>query len=279
MTKKIYVIVVTHNSGELLPACLGYLNGAAVAVTDVIVVDCGSEDAAYVDVAADMRYRFPVRVIKTDNIGFGAGNNRGLAELDLGGLADDDLVLFMNPDTFISENWLSLVVDQCGGDASVGVISGKLLGFDFKERRGTGKIDSTGVFRAWYGRWYDRGQGEEDQGQYDGCEAVPAVCGALFCCRGACIKKTGEKFFDEDFFLYKEDIELSIRLRKNGWKLLYNPELIAFHCRGWQKRRKEVNFSLRLMSAKNEILLYRKHLSPYILWAGVKYGLVRFFRL
>jgi GT2 family glycosyltransferase len=92
-------------------------------------------------------------------------------------------------------------------------------------------------------------------------EALPAVA-------------TGQ-VFDEDFFLYKEDIELSLRLRKNGWKLLYEPKVRAFHCRGWGGRRREVPLALRLAAARSEVLLYRKHPSPYMLWAVGKYLLVR----
>jgi GT2 family glycosyltransferase len=85
--------------------------------------------------------------------------------------------------------------------------------------------------------------------------------------------------FDPDFFLYKEDIELSLRMRKAGWQLLYDPRLLAYHGRGWNKKRGEMAVKLRCMAAANEILLYKKHPSPYMLWAWMKYLLVRFIHL
>jgi GT2 family glycosyltransferase len=96
-------------------------------------------------------------------------------------------------------------------------------------------------------------------------------------CRKEPLDELGNNVFDEDFFLYKEDIELSLRLRKNGWKLLFDPQLHAFHCRGWNAERKTVPLQTRLTASRSEILLYKKHPSPYILWAMFKYGLVRWF--
>lgn len=99
------------------------------------------------------------------------------------------------------------------------------------------------------------------------------------CCRLEALARFADTgVFDERFFLYKEDIELSLRLRKNGWKLLYQPRVRAFHCRGWQRQRSDVPYTARLLAAKSEILLYLRHPSPYMLWAIGKYLLVRLFR-
>ena len=84
---------------------------------------------------------------------------------------------------------------------------------------------------------------------------------------------------DPAFFLYKEDIELCLRLRAAGWHLLYQPALRALHCRGWQSERQAVPWSLRLTAAANEIRLYCRHPSPYLLWALAKYALVRWLHI
>jgi GT2 family glycosyltransferase len=76
--------------------------------------------------------------------------------------------------------------------------------------------------------------------------------------------------------MYKEDIELGMRLRKLGFSIMYDSSLVAYHCRGWQATRKKMAPALRLHAARNEVLLYRKHPSPYMLWALGKYLLVRF---
>jgi GT2 family glycosyltransferase len=120
--------------------------------------------------------------------------------------------------------------------------------------------------------------GEKDRGQYNVLGSPPAVCGALMICQLDVLSRY-EELFDPLFVLYKEDIELSLRLRRDGFALVYNPRLVAFHCRGWRSERKKMELRLRLMASRNEILLYKKHPSPYIIWAILKYFLVRLFRV
>lgn len=216
------------------------------------------------------------KVIKTENVGYAKANNIGFKEIDP---LQGGIVVFMNPDTFLPADYLERTIAVVEQNPDAAIVSGTLLGFDLKLNTPTGKIDSTGIFRRWYGRWYDRGQGEEEPGKYSRMEMVPAICGALMCCRLEALLSFEGAVFDPDFFLYKEDIELSIRLRNGGWNLLYDPSLVAYHCRGWNKMRGATPYFLRLMSAKNEMLLYKKHPSPYMFWALVKFLLVRLFRL
>ncbi len=84
---------------------------------------------------------------------------------------------------------------------------------------------------------------------------------------------------DPTFFMYKEDIELSLRLQKQGWKLLFNPKLVAYHCRGWQKQRSQVPRPLKILSAKNEVRLHYRLKSPYLLYSLLKYASVKIFNM
>ena len=85
--------------------------------------------------------------------------------------------------------------------------------------------------------------------------------------------------FDESFFMYKEDIDLCLRIREKGWKLLYAPEVEAYHARGWAGDRKEIPYETRCLASKNEIRLNLKHRSPYLIWALGKYLAVRLLKL
>ena len=69
-------------------------------------------------------------------------------------------------------------------NSHVGALTGKVLGYDIDAGKPTGRYDSTGIFHKWYGKWYDRGQGEYvEQELYNNEESVPAICGAVFFCR------------------------------------------------------------------------------------------------
>lgn len=272
MTDPIYVIIVTHNSAEYLPSCLEALDCQTRRPDMVVVVDSGSTDKDYLD---PLREKFGFTLVEIENIGFSKANNLGVSILP----QQSGMVVFMNPDTYLRQDALAQAETALAHQLDVAVIGGKLMAYDSLAQKPTGKLDSTGVFRQWYGRWIDRGQGEEDLGRYDSASFVPAVCGALMCCRFQALLSSGQGIFDEDFFLYKEDIELCLRLRRNGWNLLYEPKVKAYHCRGWHTERSNVPYGLRLMAAENEVQLYKKHRSPYILWAVLKYLLVKYLHI
>jgi len=264
-------IIATHNSRRYIDKCIAHLRRQSHQIGEIIVVDSGSTDTEYLEVYQSAR---DIKLIYESNIGYSAANNRGYQERS----HHADYIIFLNPDTFLLEDCVSQGIAKLASRADVGVISGRLTGFDSVNMKSTGKLDSTGVFRKIYGRWYDRGRELPDTGQFMCEQEVPALCGALLFCRHEALENLGGMIFDQDFFLYKEDIEFSLRLRKNGWKLLYSPDLQAYHCRGWQKRNKVSN-QLKEIAAESEILLYRKHPSPYIFWAYLKYWLVVIFRI
>ena len=273
MATPVYVIIVSHDSSAVLATCLNHLDKQTIAARQVIVVDCGSTDPSYLRQLPEVE---GLRLVSAENIGYGRGNNLGCQQLEGAG---EGMVVFLNPDTFLPHDFLAQAVTVLTENPGAGAISGKLLGYDHQAMKPTGRIDSTGIYRRWYGRWYDRGQGEKDRGQYDLIDSPPALCGALLCCRQKALQPYGREVFDPDFFLYKEDIELCLRLRRDGWGLVYDPRLVAFHCRGWGSRRSLMSHALRLTAAQSELLLCRKHPGPHILWAWSKYLLVRFFHL
>lgn len=272
MLPKVAAIVVSHNSKATLERCLECLEAQDFCLETIVVVDAGSTDRAYLQF---LDHKESIQLLLTDNIGFSRANNLGYETL----ASNIDFVLFVNPDLFLPPDFASKALKVYEGDSSIGMLSGKLLGYDLVGNEPSGRIDSTGVLRKWYGRWYDRGQGEPDTEQYDTPEEMAALCGALLCCRNSALRSLPGPVFDGDFFLYKEDIELSLRLRKMGWKLLYHPTLSAYHCRGWDDERRKMSYELRALAAKSELLLYKKHPSPYALWAFLKYLLVTVFRL
>lgn len=265
------VIIVTHDSAEVLAPCLQALQGQSLRAVQVCLVDSGSRDPGYLD-------RLPggnhVEVLLLrDNLGFAQANNAGYHRLKEG----VEYVLFLNPDVLLAPGALARAEQGMRQDRGVGVLTGRLLGYDFSTSRPNGRLDSTGIFRKVYGRWYDRGQGEADRGQFARAEDVPAACGALMFCRREALDQValaGGAAFDPGFFLYKEDIELCLRLRQQGWRIRYDPGIMAWHGRGWRQR-SAMSRALRRTAAESELLLYRRHPSPYLLWALLKYVLVR----
>jgi N-acetylglucosaminyl-diphospho-decaprenol L-rhamnosyltransferase len=269
MQTSVSVVIVAHNCPVQIAKCIASLQEQTRQPDQLIIVDSGSDQPGYL-----RAYEACALVVYEKNIGFAAANNSGLQLVQPGA----HYVLFLNPDAFLTATFLEQAINKMAANGSCGVLTGQLLGFDFTRDRATGCYDSTGIFHTWYGRWYDRGQGiKTNPNLYDREEFLPAVCGALMFCRKKALDQISQRngVWDSSFFMYKEDIDLSLRLRKYGWQLLYHPELKAYHGRGWKKR-SQMARHLRLYAARNEWRLhwkerYWKHM-PYSL---AKYALVK----
>ncbi len=271
MVSLVKTVIVTHNSQDVLGECLNKLHSQLHIELEIVIVDSGSTDTDYLH---RLQKEYDFTLVRKDNIGYGRANNLGART----GSIRIPYILFLNPDTFLTPHFVYKAVQKLESDPLIGVVSGKLLSYDPVAREPTGTIDSSGIFRGIYGRWYDRGRGHRDNNQFNEEADVPALCGALLICRKSAIENYGSSVFDPDFFLYKEDIELCLRLHNDGWKIRYVPSLVAFHCRGWSKR-KQVPLKLKKVAAYNELLLYKKHPSPYIVWALLKYMAVHLLRI
>ncbi|MDP3842564.1 MAG: glycosyltransferase family 2 protein [Oxalobacteraceae bacterium] len=209
------------------------------------------------------------------NVGFAAANNIALEQYYL---RSAKFVFFINPDVLLPEGWLErlhkVVMDPKNAD--IGVFTGPLLGYSFETDRPTGLIDSLGIFQTIIGKWYDKSQGMlVDNSKISmTAEYIPAACGALMVVRREVVEQIIQKdnqFFDESFFMYKEDIDVSIRIRKMGWKILIHPSLKAYHCRGWNSDRSTAPYWSRLISARNEIMLHLRHR-----WFALPYSIIKY---
>lgn len=264
------VIVVTHNAEKFIGKCISALQAQTVKPAAIVIVDSGSANAEYLtSYQSDPTVQV---VLCQGDIGFCRGNNIGLQHLP----TNCDTVLFLNPDAFLTETFIEegLKLLQSPHNSQVGALTGILLGYNIAADKPSALVDSAGIFCSWYGHWYDRDQGAPYRPErYLQSEMVPAICGALIFCRREAIESVMLKphqLFDESFYMYKEDIDLSLRLRAKGWQLLFDPKLIAYHCRGWNRNRQAMPRTYRLMSAHNELRLHLRH-RP----VGVPYSLLK----
>lgn len=272
------VVVGTYKSEKFIAKNIDCLLRQTVLPAHLIIVDSGSPSQGYVNAAGEQARRLiaAVDIVLEDNIGFSAGYNLGYKRLQ----DTCQYVLFLNADVFLSQDALARLLALLTGGDKIGATTGLLLGYDIDQDIPTGLIDSAGIFRTWYGRWYDRYQGRRlNEVGLGTCRPVPAVCGALMLCRREALQEValpGGHIFDPDLWMYKEDIDLSLRLRERGWGLVFDPGVQSFHCRGWQPREKMPQ-RLRLMSARNEIKVCLKNRDPRVLYSLVKYFYVKWF--
>jgi len=271
------VVIVTHNSEIFISKLLAAIEAQTLLPDLVVIVDSGSDSTDYLDRAHKSSLR--CTVLLEPNVGFAAGCNLGWH------LSNNyDFVLFLNPDAFLTENFLEQAVEymETGSNQDVGMLTGTLLGYDVVANRPTGLVDSTCVMHTWYGQSIDRDQRSPLSAltKYTQPNPVPAICGAALFARQTTLKDIaeGDVLFDPSYFMYKEDIDLSWRAARSEWTLIHHPGLTVYHCRGWKGRR-ETSREMRLLSARNDVKLFMKFRSPYLIYALAKYGLVWAFNL
>jgi N-acetylglucosaminyl-diphospho-decaprenol L-rhamnosyltransferase len=271
------IIVVTYNSEKFLATNLQFLKNQDYKKFELIIVDSGSKNKDYLKELTSKSDLDIKLILSDENLGFAKANNLGILNCS----EKSDYTVFLNPDAFLPSNFLEDA--QVLLHNGVSVLTGKLLRYDIDEKQATSIIDSAAIFRDLIGRWYDRGQGQKDKLAFNSpnLESVPAICGALLICNNSVIKDVinrREQFFDESFFMYKEDIELSRYLITLGYQLNYSSSLIAFHCRGWQNR-KSMSKMAKEFSAKNDLTLASRYSKRSIPFALAKLLYVRFWEL
>lgn len=265
------VIIVTYNSERYIHKNLSALKVQTTAPDRVILVDSGSKDVEYLSRYASQPN--VVTVLNQADIGFCLGNNKAIPYVP----TSSEYILFLNPDAFLTPNFCQEAIELMEDlqNQEVGALSGYLLGYDIDSDTPTGFYDSTGIFRTWYGHWFDRHKGERvQQCLSKQPEEVPALCGALMFCRRQALEEAAvrpQEIWDNSFCMYKDDIDLSLRLRGKGWKLLIDPSLTAYHCRGWKTNRRAMPRALRLMSARNEIKVNSRYC-----WLGLPYSIAKY---
>jgi len=256
MSAKVLVSIVTHNHAPYLEDCLQSLLNQACRSFEVHLWDNASSDGS-LDVAARHGELLGEIHVSSRNLGFCAAHNRIIAA------SSSEYVLVLNPDVVLDEGFIAAIVEALEEDPGSGSATGKLW------RQAVGPpatpriLDTTGIFFTRNQRHLDRGAGSPDQGQYDRREYVFGASGAAAFYRRTMLEEArmwGE-YFDETFFAYREDADLSWRAQWLGWRCLYVPEATGYHVRRvLPERRASLPAEINMHSLKNRFLLRVKNM-------------------
>lgn len=143
-----------------------------------------------------------------------------------------DLFLAVNLDMYFAPDMLAKLIADLDTDPSAGAVAPKILRWDFAQKQPTGTIDSLGLISDRYFRFFDDQQGKQDRSEL-GKKEILGFTGAAVLLRLDALRtiKFEREYFDESMFMYKEDCDISLRLRLAGWKILLEPSAIAYHDR------------------------------------------------
>ncbi len=263
MKTNVAIVVPNWNGKEFLGDCLRSLEKQTKGAL-IITVDNGSTDGS----ADFVRQKFPEIELLAfgNNAGFAGGVNRGIRYALK---RDCEFVALFNNDAVADEKWLEHLLKEMKADRKTSIVTGKLMRADKK------RLDSTGELLKKNGMPFPRGRDEIDAGQYDKVESVFGATGGASLYRAKMLKEVG--LFDEDFFAYFEDVDISFRARLAGWNVRYTPAAIAYHHIGGTSGK--LGAFTRYHSIKNFILLYNKNMPGRLLWKYLPLFLVQLFRM
>ncbi|MBI2009629.1 MAG: glycosyltransferase family 2 protein [Candidatus Chisholmbacteria bacterium] len=225
---KLSIIITSFNTRVLLKECLTSLKHSQDKLEkEIIVVDNASEDGSPEMIKTHFK---EVKLLKsTRNLGYGRANNLGLKH------ATGEYILFLNSDTFVPPQTLGYMAEFMASHPDVGVATCQLQlpqgGLDPASHRGFPTPWASFTFFVGLERLFPRSQlfGQYHQGwkNLEATHEIDTPAGAFYLTRKKILRKVGG--FDEQFFIYAEDIDLSLRIKKAGWKIVFVPIVSVMH--------------------------------------------------
>ncbi|MDD5044715.1 MAG: glycosyltransferase family 2 protein [Candidatus Omnitrophica bacterium] len=280
----ISVVVVTSGALDHLWRCLSSLREQSYRNLEIILIDNSADE----NLSKEVNRLYPeVKVSRSGkNLFYGRALNKGIE------ISSADLILCLNDDVILDKDFVALASRGFEKDARIGMVSGKILRLDKKT------IDSTGLFLTIWRTARERGHGKPDTGQY-GKEGYifGAPLAAGFFRRAMLEQIKVEGYFDDDFDMFYEDLDIAWRSHRFSWKAYYLPDAVAYHARGASARcpnaigkkfaRTQLSEALLFELMKNRYLTIIKnetllglalHLPFILIYDILAWGYVFFFR-
>jgi len=277
---KIAVVIPNWNGIDFIEACLQALSKQTQAHT-AIVVDNGSVDGSC-ELIRDKYPHMQLHAFK-DNAGFAGGVNRGIKPALEQGF---DVIVLLNNDAAPAPDWLERLTAAAQAHPEAGIVTSKI------RHLGDPKLDSTGDFYTTWGFAFPRGRDEVDTGQYDSSDqqVVFSGSGGASLYRAEVFRKIG--LFDERFFAYFEDVDISFRAQLAGYKVRYEPKAVVEHMIGGTSRRANASGTdtseavtaeagapspfARYQTVKNFWYLYTKNMPGWLYWKYLPLAITSF---
>src|SRR3989344_420271 len=227
---KVFIIILNFNGKDDTLACIESVEKLEVGseTLEVIIVDNGSSQRLMINDEG-------LKIIRNEkNLGYAGGNNIGITYALAHGA---DYILVLNNDTIVDKNLVSELLITARSNEKIGIVAPKIYfakGYEFHKDRykesergkvfwyAGGKMDFANVLGS------HRGVDEVDSGQYEKEEETDFASGCCMLVKREVFEKVGGGF-DEKYFLYYEDNDLSQKAKRNGFKIVYSPKAVLWH--------------------------------------------------
>jgi GT2 family glycosyltransferase len=249
---KVSVIILNWNGAKLLEEFLPSVIGNTPAeIAEIIVADNGSTDHS----VSMLMEKFPaVKLLPfNENYGFAEGYNKAIERID------SEYAVLLNSDVEVTPGWTDKPLKILDDNAGVAAVQPKLL--SCRNKKFFEYAGAAGGFMDKYGYPFCRGRifsdVEEDRGQYDTETDILWATGACLFIRTDVYKKEGG--LDGNFFAHQEEIDMCLRLRSRGYRIVYTPQSVVYHVGGATLNVESPHKTF--LNFRNNLLMLYKNLS------------------
>lgn len=279
--KRLSVSLVTFNGAAHIRECLESILAQTLRDIEVVIVDNASTDTT---VAIGREVCPHARIVQNEqNTGFAAGHNLAIAE------STGEYILVLNQDAALEPDYCGKLIDFMEKNSGVGSATGTILRCDsLTERPKNPIVDSQGMFlkNRYFVRLIAEGEPYKPRQREAEPQEVFGIPATVALYRKAAlddiaIPVSGKKeVFDEDFFMYKEDVDLAYRLQWRGWKSYLVCDALSYHIRT-KRGGARPHAWINELSYRNTLLCEWKNISPELfarLWPSIgAYECAKFF--
>jgi len=252
---KLSLIIINYNSSDNTNNLLLSLKKIEpVKIDEIIIIDNNSKDIE------ELKTNKNIKLVKNNkNIGFAKAVNQGIDQ------STNDLIILLNPDTTIVNNSILKTIELIERDINVGVIGGKIK---YKNKKIftannnpiflTGLFEFTNLKKIFPNNKYTLNFWPETNKKITKPIEVSGVCGAYLIFRKY-DKKRNINYFNEDYFLYLEDLDFCLDMKNKGFKVIFDPRSEILHIGGASTKNK-YNMALNYWY-KSRKIFFKKHLN------------------
>lgn len=238
---KVSIIIPNYNGEEYLKDCLDSLSRQAFNVPEIIIIDNSSKDNSLQLIPKECRN---IRLLKLSrNYGFSRAVNEGIK------VAKGDYIVLLNNDTTVDSHWLESLVKCIEKDNRIFSCCSKMIRYSERD-----KIDDAGDEYNIFGWAYKRGDGTSID-KYCESENVFSSCAGAAIYRKEVFDEIG--YFDENFFAYLEDVDISFRAKIQGYKNVYCSDAVVYHVGSATSGSKYNSFKVKLAARNNLYVIYK----------------------
>jgi len=268
---KVSIVIVTWNCADYIRHTIESIKKQTMDNFDILVIDNASTDET-IDILKN-NFGNLVKIVKQkQNLGFSRAYNYGIH------WTRGEYVLVMNQDVVLAKNFLEITSNCLDAEAKIAAVQGKIMHWDSVNNKIKNIIDTCGLAIYPNHRVENLFEGRKsdslptDFQSHDLAMPIFGFSGSCVLLRRQALEEVRfeNEFFDEDFFAYKEDADLSWRLRHTNWDIVYLAQAVAYHGRSLKginnysnreivKHRRSKNALYNMISYRNHIYMIFKN--------------------